>query len=202
MGKTVSISCLNDDNNTLESYPIKDAEHLKEFNIVKNEHLDFIEQDEISNVNTSVNNKVQQCTFSNKTETEKKLEKTNLSSMTEEEASIEPASEKEKLSTSISSPDSIKAEERFTEIKMPPRMKKRGRPKGAELTVIGLPSSKKTKRNNSKSMIVPFIKLKSAEKDKILLECVVSPSTANNALKGVPVTKEKLKSVSLQYQTS
>ena len=53
MGKIVSISCLNDDNNTLESYPIKDTEHLKEFNIVKNEHLDFIEQDEISHVNTS-----------------------------------------------------------------------------------------------------------------------------------------------------
>ena len=177
-----------------ESYPIKDTEHLKEFNIVKNEHLGFIEQDEISNVNTSDEKKVQQCTFGNKTETEKKMEEINLSSMTEEEASIEPASEKEKLSTSISSPDSIKAEERFTKIKMPPRMKKRGRPKGAELTVIGLPSSKKAKRNNSKNMIVPFIKLKSAEKDKIVLECVVSPSTANNALKGVPVTKEKLKS--------
>ena len=192
LGKTVSISCLNDDNNTLESYPIKDTEHLKEFDIVKNEHLDFIEQDEISNVNTSDEKKVQQCTFSNKTETEKKMEKINLSSMTEEEASIEPASEKEKLSTSISSPDSIKAEERFTKIKIPPRMKKRGRPKGAELTAIGLPSSKKTKRNNSKNMIVPFIKLKIAEKDKILLECVVYPSTANNALKGVLVTKEKL----------
>ena len=43
-------------------------------------------------------------------------------------------------------------------------------------------------------MIVPFIKLKSAEKDKILLECAVSTSTANNTLKGVLVTKEKLKS--------
>ena len=120
--------------------------------------------------------------------------KLNLSSTTEEEASIEPASEKETLSTSISSPDNIKAEERFTKIKMPPRMKKRGRPKGAELIVIGLPSSKKTKRNNFKNMIVQFIKLKSAEKDKILLECVLSTSTANNALKGVLVTKEKLKS--------
>ena len=58
--------------------------------------------------------------------------------MAEEKASIESASEKEKLSTSTSSPDSIKAEERFTKIKMPPRMKKRGRPKGAELTVFHL----------------------------------------------------------------
>ena len=98
------------------------------------------------------------------------------------------------LSTSISSLDNIKAEERFTKIKMPPTMEKRGRPKGAELTVISLPSPKKTKRNNSKNMVVPFIKLKSAEKDKTLLECVFSASTANNALKGVLVTKEKLKS--------
>ena len=43
-------------------------------------------------------------------------------------------------------------------------------------------------------MIVPFIKLKSAEKGKILLACVVSTSTAKNALKGVLVTKENLKS--------
>ena len=73
-------------------------------------------------------------------------------------------------------------------------MKKRGRPKGAELTVTDLPSSKKTKRNNSKNMIAPFIKLKSAKKDKIFLECVVSPFMTNSALKGVLLTKEKLKS--------
>ena len=44
-------------------------------------------------------------------------------------------------------------------------------------------------------MIVPFIKLKSVEKGKILLACVVvSTPTANNGLKGVLVTKENLKS--------
>ena len=62
------------------------------------------------------------------------------------------------------------------------------------MIVVGLPSSKKIKRNNTKKMIVPFIKLKSAEKGKILLACVVSTSTAKNALKGVLVTKENLKS--------
>ena len=42
-------------------------------------------------------------------------------------------------------------------------------------------------------MIVPFIKFKSAKKDKILLECVGSTSTAKQILKGVLVTKGKLK---------
>ena len=68
---------------------------------------------------------------------------------------------------------------------MPPKMLKRGKPKGAELTVIKLPSSKKSKRNNIKPSITPFIKLKGTEKDKIILECVVSPSAAKNASKGV-----------------
>ena len=71
---------------------------------------------------------------------------------------------------------------------------KRRRPKCAALTVVVLPSLKKMKRNNSKNLIVPFIKLKSAKKDKILLECVVSTSTAKHILKGVLVTKGKLKS--------
>ena len=70
--------------------------------------------------------------------------------------------------------------------------KKRRRPDGAELTVVGLPSSKEIKRNNPKNSIVPFIKLKSTKKYKILLECVVSTSTAKNTLKGVLVTKRKL----------
>ena len=50
-----------------------------------------MEQDEISNVNTSDD-----------------LASRNLASMTEEKASIEPASKKEKMQTSMSSPDNIK----------------------------------------------------------------------------------------------
>ena len=34
------------------------------------------------------------------------------------------------------------------------------------LTIVGLPSSKKIKRNNPKNLIVPFIKLKSAKKTR------------------------------------
>ena len=76
-------------------------------------------------------------------------------------------------------------ETELSKIKMPPKMLKRGKAKGAELTVIGLPSSKKSKRNDIKPSITPFIKLKGIEKDRIILECVVSPSVARNALKGV-----------------
>ena len=62
------------------------------------------------------------------------------------------------------------------------------------LTGVGLPSSKKIKRNNPQNLIAPFIKLKIAKKDKILLKCAVSTSTAKHILKGVLLTKGKLKS--------
>ena len=68
---------------------------------------------------------------------------------------------------------------------------KRRRPKRAALTVISLLSSKKMKRNNPKNLIVSFIKFKSAKKDKILLQCVVSTSTAKHILKSALVTKGK-----------
>ena len=42
-------------------------------------------------------------------------------------------------------------------------------------------------------MIVAFIKFKSSIKDKILLECAVSTSTAQHILKGLLVTKGRLK---------
>ena len=61
------------------------------------------------------------------------------------------------------------------------------------MTVLALPYSKTIKRNNLKNLIVPFIKLKTAKKDKTLLECVVSTSTAKHILKSVPVKKGKLK---------
>ena len=59
------------------------------------------------------------------------------------------------------------------------------------MTVVRLPSAKKIKRINLKNLIVPFIKLKSAKKDKILSECVVSTATAKHILKVVLVTKAK-----------
>ena len=64
-------------------------------------------------------------------------------------------------------------ETELSKIKMPPKTFKKGKSKGVELTVIGLPSSKKSKKR------------KGIETNRIILECVVSPSVARNALKGV-----------------
>ena len=52
---------------------------------------------------------------------------------------------------------------------MPPKMKKKGRPRGAETTVIGLPQAKKQKDVISKPK--PFSKLISLEKNRVILEC-------------------------------
>ena len=76
-------------------------------------------------------------------------------------------------------------ETELSKIKMPPKMLKKEKPKGVELTVIGLPSSKKSKKTNIKPSITPSTKLKGIEKDRVILECVASPSVARNALKGV-----------------
>ena len=53
---------------------------------------------------------------------------------------------------------------------MPPIIPKRGRPKGHELTVIGLPAKKKAKTamscESSKPRLQPFIKLHTSIKEK------------------------------------
>ena len=53
-------------------------------------------------------------------------------------------------------------------IKMPEKMKKRGRPKGAEVTIVGL-LKKKAKTNDK---ILLFSKLSPLEKDRAIIECV------------------------------
>jgi hypothetical protein len=74
------------------------------------------------------------------------------------------------------------------DIKMPPKMPKRGRPKGAELTVIGLPRVKRARKG-----MVPFSKLRPEEKNRILLECFVSPAVANKAiLSGALISAEEV----------
>ena len=51
---------------------------------------------------------------------------------------------------------------------MPPTVQKRGRPKGHEVTVIGLPAKKQKKSTteSSKPKLQPFIKLHTSVKEK------------------------------------
>lgn len=51
---------------------------------------------------------------------------------------------------------------------MPPTVKKRGRPKGHEVTVIGLPAKKQKKSTteSNKPKLQPFIKLHTSVKEK------------------------------------
>ena len=55
-----------------------------------------------------------------------------------------------------------------------PRMIKRERSKGTEVTVLSLPSQKKTSLEIKKG-ITCFSKLKLFEKDRFILECFVKP---------------------------
>lgn len=73
-------------------------------------------------------------------------------------------------------------------VKMPHTMLKRGRPKGCEITVIGIPKKKLKKSNNSTGSIQPFCKIRAEDKDCILLECFVQPSCARKAMNGQLVT--------------
>ena len=67
------------------------------------------------------------------------------------------------------------------QIIMPSKMLKRGRPKGAETTVIG---SSKKKQSCSKKPL-PFSRLGPKEKDRIILECLINERiVVNNALDG------------------
>lgn len=48
---------------------------------------------------------------------------------------------------------------------MPPKIRKRGRPKGHELTTIGLPA-KKSRKGGEKPKLLPFVKLHTSVKEK------------------------------------
>ena len=72
---------------------------------------------------------------------------------------------------------------------MPSKMMKRGRPKGAELTVIGL-LHKKTKFNKG---LTPFENLDAQLKDRALLECFVSPLIAKKSLDGSLISADNLR---------
>ena len=70
----------------------------------------------------------------------------------------------------------------FGSIIMPPAKRCRGRPKGADLTVIGLRKAKD--KSSQKSKLVPLNKLNAAEKDGIMLSWFVADEVKAKALAG------------------
>ena len=80
----------------------------------------------------------------------------------------------------------------LSQIKMPPKMLKRGRPKGAELTVLGIPKSKRSKPSKSSHALKPYSKQKAEDKNRIILECLTnSKLAAKEALNGSRLLEEK-----------
>ena len=72
-------------------------------------------------------------------------------------------------------------------ISLPPKLKKRGRPKGADLTVIGLPRKKKC---NSKPLT--FLRKPCQEWDKQILSWILPDKLLKKALLGENIGKKKL----------
>lgn len=70
----------------------------------------------------------------------------------------------------------------FSKIKMPPKILKRGRPKGAEVTVIGLP--RKKKKAESQNNLLPFKKLNPIEKDRMILGSLSRSHAVGEAIAG------------------
>ncbi|KAH3880163.1 hypothetical protein DPMN_004075 [Dreissena polymorpha] len=75
-------------------------------------------------------------------------------------------------------------------ITLPPHIRKRGRPKGSELTVVGLPK----KRLKLKRRPVPFCQLEISVKDKMMLRWCVNDAVAERCInsEGRLVTEEEV----------
>ncbi|XP_065893104.1 uncharacterized protein [Dysidea avara] len=68
-------------------------------------------------------------------------------------------------------------DDEFQDVTLPPKLKKRGRPKGAEKTVIGLPRKKKRLDKP-----VPFLKKLPLDRERVILQWFVEPSDAEIVL--------------------
>ncbi|XP_047127576.1 uncharacterized protein LOC124808490 [Hydra vulgaris] len=77
-------------------------------------------------------------------------------------------------------------------IKFPPFTAKRGRPKGAELTVIGMPAKKKKYRQASNGKPVPFIQKQPNEKFEIMLCWLLSKEDVKKAMEGSLMDKNSV----------
>ena len=85
------------------------------------------------------------------------------------------------VSTHVDPRKGIKSPD-FSQIKMPPKILKRARPKGAEVTVIGLP--KKKKKTESQNKLISFKKLSPIEKDQMILSFLSTSQAVGEAIAG------------------
>ena len=72
-------------------------------------------------------------------------------------------------------------------IKLPSKMCKRGRPKGADKTVVGLP-----KKRTAYSKLLPFNRLSVHDKEKAILSWLLSADIVNFALRGQLVDEDQI----------
>ncbi|KAH3769581.1 hypothetical protein DPMN_170854 [Dreissena polymorpha] len=72
----------------------------------------------------------------------------------------------------------ISASSDLGSITLPPHIRKRGRPKGSELTIVGLPK----KRLKLKRRPVPFCQLETSAKDKMMLKWFVDDAVAERCI--------------------
>ena len=80
---------------------------------------------------------------------------------------------------------------------LPPKMNTRGRPKGKQLTAIGL----KRKRATTKEP-VRFEEKTTTEKHRMLLECLVSIDDADSALKGQLLSESSVETIPEKISTA
>lgn len=74
-------------------------------------------------------------------------------------------------------------------VKVPPRMRKRGRPKGLANTVIGLP------RKKAKFGPVAFEKMLPQQRDKVIMTWFVGKDAAEEAMKGKIITEDVVETI-------
>ena len=78
-------------------------------------------------------------------------------------------------------PDNLREEVDISDIILPPKIQKCGRPKGSELTVIGLP---KKRLKLQKSKCVAFERMNDSQKQSLVLSWVVEKSVVEKCMSG------------------
>ena len=91
----------------------------------------------------------------------------------------------------------VKAEPNLSPLHLPPKIKIRGRPKGAGLTVIGLPRKKNVSNGPVKFMMKPF-----KEKEKQILEWILPDNVVKQALDGKLIELEEIPTNASNLSTS